>query len=403
MLTITRRWGLTVPLETFIAAPTAAALAAIVRAGDTPAVFDPVVPLRIEGSGAPLFLVHPIGGSVLCYLDLVRRLPTGRPVYGLRAAGVDPGTEPLAGVEALAASYLAAVRRIQPEGPYLLAGWSFGGYVAFEMARQLPAACEVRVALLDTMILDDNRAAPVAERDRIAWFFGELLWHADGEVTGLDPTAATDAELFDTLLAQTIAMRHHRRRWCGPVDSASVRGVLRQFRCHGGLSAGPAGPGSAAAAGARRDARGAGGGTSTDRQQFSRSGQWLATADPGHIRGGRDTRRPPVDDAAAERRCGGRPARPGTRSSAGERTTHMSLDIRAELVRMLNEEMAIAPERIRDDAGLIGELGFDSIAFTMGIVAIEERLGVVVSTERLLDCRTFGDVVALVEAARIPA
>ncbi|WP_330184288.1 amino acid adenylation domain-containing protein [Nocardia sp. NBC_01503] len=205
MLTITRRWGLTVPLETFIAAPTAAALAAIVRAGDTPAVFDPVVPLRIEGSGAPLFLVHPIGGSVLCYLDLVRRLPTGRPVYGLRAAGVDPGTEPLAGVEALAASYLAAVRRIQPEGPYLLAGWSFGGYVAFEMARQLPAACEVRVALLDTMILDDNRAAPVAERDRIAWFFGELLWHADGEVTGLDPTAATDAELFDTLLAQTIA------------------------------------------------------------------------------------------------------------------------------------------------------------------------------------------------------
>ncbi|WP_330184289.1 phosphopantetheine-binding protein [Nocardia sp. NBC_01503] len=81
----------------------------------------------------------------------------------------------------------------------------------------------------------------------------------------------------------------------------------------------------------------------------------------------------------------------------------MSLDIRAELVRMLNEEMAIAPERIRDDAGLIGELGFDSIAFTMGIVAIEERLGVVVSTERLLDCRTFGDVVALVEAARIPA
>ncbi|MGV9662897.1 acyl carrier protein [Nocardia niigatensis] len=81
----------------------------------------------------------------------------------------------------------------------------------------------------------------------------------------------------------------------------------------------------------------------------------------------------------------------------------MNRDIRSELTRMLSEEMSIAPERVHDDAGLIADLGFDSIAFTMGVVAIEERLGIVVSTEGLLGCRTFGDLVAIVEAAGIPA
>ncbi|MGW5229305.1 amino acid adenylation domain-containing protein [Nocardia niigatensis] len=204
MLTVAKRWGVHVPLETFAAAPTAAALAVLVRSGDTAAVYDPLVPLRTGGSDAPLFLVHPIGGSVLCYLDLARLLPGDRPVYGLRAAGSDPGTEPVATVEGLAAAYLAAIRRIRPEGPYLLAGWSFGGHVAFEMARQLPAGCEVRVVLLDTMTLADNATA-ISERDRIAWFFGELLWHADGNLTELEWPAATDEELFDVLLAQTIA------------------------------------------------------------------------------------------------------------------------------------------------------------------------------------------------------
>ncbi|WP_196054563.1 amino acid adenylation domain-containing protein [Nocardia aurantiaca] len=205
MLTVAKRWSVHIPLETFAAAPTAAALAALVRSGDAAAVYDPLVPLRTGGSGAPLFLIHPIGGSVLCYLDLARLLPTDRPVYGLRAAGTDPGTEPVTTVEGLAAAYLAAIRRIQPEGPYLLAGWSFGGHVAFEMARQLPADCEARVVLLDTMKLAENAAAPISERDRIAWFFGELLWHADGNLTELELPAATDEELFEALLAHTIA------------------------------------------------------------------------------------------------------------------------------------------------------------------------------------------------------
>jgi len=96
-----------------------------------------LLPLRREGTRRPLFCVHPVNGSALCYLELTRRLPTHQPLYGLQAPEL--GAAPLASgsLEALAASYVQAVRSVQPEGPFLLGGWSLGGRVAFEMARQL--------------------------------------------------------------------------------------------------------------------------------------------------------------------------------------------------------------------------------------------------------------------------
>jgi phthiocerol/phenolphthiocerol synthesis type-I polyketide synthase E len=85
-------------------------------------------------------------------MPLGRCLGADQPVYGLQASGLEPG-EPLAGsVEAMAACYVEAVRELRPHGPYRLLGWSFGGLVAYEMARQLSRAGE-RVdllALLDT-------------------------------------------------------------------------------------------------------------------------------------------------------------------------------------------------------------------------------------------------------------
>ncbi len=100
--------------------------------------------LKIQGGGElpPLFLVHPAGGNVLCYLPLARRLGSTRPVYGLEALGMDDDTPPLTSVIEMARHYLRAVREVQPTGPYYLGGWSFGGVVAFEMACVLQAAGE---------------------------------------------------------------------------------------------------------------------------------------------------------------------------------------------------------------------------------------------------------------------
>ena len=140
--------------------------------------FDPVVALRTSGDRPPLFLVHPIGGNVLCYLNLVKHLPFDQPVYALQAAGAEPGATPLCTMSELAASYIAAIRRVCPEEQYNIGGWSFGGYVAVEMARQLADEELARLILLDTIALEDGPRAVIAESDLITWFFMELMLEA---------------------------------------------------------------------------------------------------------------------------------------------------------------------------------------------------------------------------------
>jgi pimeloyl-ACP methyl ester carboxylesterase len=84
----------------------------------------------------PFFCVHAIGGAVLSYRDLAVRLGGEQPFYGIQAAGL-AGGDAVDDLPAMAAQYAAAVEAAAPHGPYLLGGWSFGGVVAFEMARQM--------------------------------------------------------------------------------------------------------------------------------------------------------------------------------------------------------------------------------------------------------------------------
>jgi len=110
------------------------------------------VPLQPAGDGIPLFLVHPGGaGSVAGYTEFATSFGASRPTFGIQAEGDWWGNErPYHGVdslEELAARYVQALRSVRPRGPYHLGGYSFGGTVAFEMARQLASAGE-RVASL---------------------------------------------------------------------------------------------------------------------------------------------------------------------------------------------------------------------------------------------------------------
>jgi amino acid adenylation domain-containing protein/non-ribosomal peptide synthase protein (TIGR01720 family) len=113
--------------------------------------WSPLVPIRARGSRPPLFCVHPQGGLALGYTDLARTLGDDQPFFGLQSVGMEEGQVPLMSVEAMAASYLDAMREVVPDGPYLLAGYSYGGRVAYEMAQQLTrAGAEVSLlALLD--------------------------------------------------------------------------------------------------------------------------------------------------------------------------------------------------------------------------------------------------------------
>ena len=98
--------------------------------------FSPLVELAKGGPGRPLFLVHPVDGKVSWYGGLAARLGSDRPVYGLEALGLGTG-EVQTRVEEMAATYLEALLAVQPEGPYLLGGWSIGGAIAWEMAQRL--------------------------------------------------------------------------------------------------------------------------------------------------------------------------------------------------------------------------------------------------------------------------
>ncbi|HLL48497.1 MAG TPA: alpha/beta fold hydrolase, partial [Longimicrobiaceae bacterium] len=177
MAQVERATGVRLPLALLFTAPTVEALAAELRGGRAAGERSPLVPIRREGSRTPLFLVHPVGGDVLAYAALARHLDPDQPVYGLRSRGLADGEEPAATVEEMAADYLRAVREVQPAGPYRIGGWSMGGVVAFEMARQLEAAGEPvgTLALIDSYLPAlHGRAAPLEERVRVNTFAADL-------------------------------------------------------------------------------------------------------------------------------------------------------------------------------------------------------------------------------------
>ena len=109
-----------------------------------------LVAIRATGARPPLFLVHPVGGGVYIYRELAQLLGADQPVYGLQAEGFDGIGEALTRIEAMATHGIEAITTVQPAGPYLLGGASFGGIVAFEIARRLRARGE-EVALLTIM------------------------------------------------------------------------------------------------------------------------------------------------------------------------------------------------------------------------------------------------------------
>jgi non-ribosomal peptide synthase protein (TIGR01720 family) len=232
----TRTFGRAVPLAALLQQPTIEGMAAALRA--EPGPWTPLVEIT-PGDRTPFFCVHPAGGNVLCYGELAR-LVSPQPFYALQARGVEGNDPPHRDLPEMAARYLADVRARQATGPYLLGGWSMGGLVAYEMARQLAAAGD-RVGLLvliDTPTPDligelpDEAAAlarllegvvPVDLTRLRAMPARERLRHVLAEAErvhmippGMDPDRAQ--QLFEVYAAHVDAVRRYRPgRFAGPV------------------------------------------------------------------------------------------------------------------------------------------------------------------------------------------
>jgi len=149
--------GRPLPLAGFFAEPTIESLArAVSELGD--AGSQTIVTLRRDGAGAPFFFVHgDFNGRGMYCRHLVRAIGPNRPFHLVHPHGVDGGRVP-ATIESMAEDRLAAVRHLQPHGPYAIGGYCNGALVAFEMARRLAASGEdvERLVLIDPPAVGHN-------------------------------------------------------------------------------------------------------------------------------------------------------------------------------------------------------------------------------------------------------
>jgi amino acid adenylation domain-containing protein len=157
---VKRRLGKTIPLPVFFRGPTIRAAA---EALDSEIADEStVVALRAAGTRPPLFLVHNVSGQLFRYVPLVRLLDADQPVYGLHLTTALIASSRRVRIPALARRYVDDILRAQPDGPYLLGGFSFGGIMAVEIAHQLEErGREVAlIALFDT----EPRTSPPPSR-----------------------------------------------------------------------------------------------------------------------------------------------------------------------------------------------------------------------------------------------
>ena len=221
--------GVELPLRELFERPTIAEMAARVRslaASRTKEERTALVLVQPHGERPPLVLVHPVGGHVLCYAPLAEHLGPEQPLLAFEATGEETT------IETMAERYLAELHRWsagRPAGPYHLGGWSMGGLVAFEMARQLAArgAAVERVLLFDTTAPGQYGDAP-AEPTLLLGFAGDLLARLDLHV----PTELAEAVRTLGLDRGLALLQAEARRHGLPLDADEARRLFHVFKAN---------------------------------------------------------------------------------------------------------------------------------------------------------------------------
>jgi len=215
--------GVALPLARFFETKTIEGVAAAGSAtGDGAARVapGPLVSLRAGGEGPPLVLLHPVDGTVGCYVDLAQALADRLAVCAIQAPSLVSDEPPTEDLVAMAARYAAIVEAAWPEGPYRLAGWSMGGAIAYEMARQL----RERGRPVELLAVIDRSATPTGDDAELlvglvkglATRLGRPIELSAGELRGQEPGAQIDrvrARLRDAGHAAHAAELVHLRRF----------------------------------------------------------------------------------------------------------------------------------------------------------------------------------------------
>ena len=183
---IEKKLGRKLPLATLFQAPTIEQLAGVIEQEGWSAPWSPLVPIQPHGENEPFFCIHGADGAVLFYNKLASLLAPDQPVYGLQAQGLDGGQIVHSSMEGMAGLYIQEIRTVQKKGPYFFGGYSFGGLLALEMARQLreqgeevalvalfdainPALPPRRYTLRERIVLRTRKIAGLSLKDKIAF------------------------------------------------------------------------------------------------------------------------------------------------------------------------------------------------------------------------------------------
>lgn len=167
MMAIERQTGRRLPLAGFFQNSTIEKLALMIDVEENKLNWNSLVPIKSTGSKTPIYLVHGSGLNVLAFSALGKYMDEDQPVYGMQALGLNGKTEFLYSIEEIARKYNAEILAHDPQGPYALAGYSLGGFIAFEMARQLlQMGKEIKMlGILDTHAA--NRDASEKRKKRV--------------------------------------------------------------------------------------------------------------------------------------------------------------------------------------------------------------------------------------------
>lgn len=180
MAKLEQETGKRLPLATLFEYSTVEQLAQRLQLDGKSITWESLVNIKPKGSKMPIYIVHGAGLNVLLFNALAMNLDADQPVFGLQAKGLNGIDKPLDNMEEIAANYIAEIVAKNPDGPYALAGYSLGGIIAYEMARQMIAAGkDVRMlAMFDTHITqtEKNDSAIVKLFRRIRLVIMQVLY-----------------------------------------------------------------------------------------------------------------------------------------------------------------------------------------------------------------------------------
>ena len=249
--TINNKLGSNLYVSSIFQAPTIKLLSGLINETKEASLkFDPLIKIKKSAKGKNIFFVHPGGGDVFCYTNLANELKTNMNFYGIKAYGLDEGTQALNSYKEMAEKYIDGILKIQKDGPFIIAGFCAGGTIAFEMAQRLKQIKKaVPLLILVDSLASDFYLPPDNDIDFFMAFvrdFGGLantnLLIPYCDIQGIDKKAGYQS-ILDNIKQYSKKKRfkliHECARQSGTIgDGFSIEHLMQIAEVHAGIYSG---------------------------------------------------------------------------------------------------------------------------------------------------------------------